>query len=353
MVVLFSHLIMVPSFLSPTMQTLVESPLGIIVRGHESVMFFFLLSGFVLSLPFLSGSQPNYAGYLIKRFFRIYVPYIISFFVVILLHILSPMRTGEGISGEVQSWWSHSLNWRLFMEHISGIFLFDAKAVNIVYWSLVHEMRISIIFPFIVIILCRFKWFFTAISGLACFVLAIALSIDSLHYLSFFIYGLLLARYRSEAAAWIRSRRSLTRIAILLMSYICYTYATFLPLHVFAKDQIVGLGAGGFIATALASRRIGSALQTRIPMFLGHISYSLYLYHIPVLLSLVFFFYGIVPIPYLLIASVAIAIALAYVGWRYIEVPAIFLGRRLADNVIRARRYERERYLSSKAERML
>jgi peptidoglycan/LPS O-acetylase OafA/YrhL len=53
-----------------------ESPwyLRPLVAGHEAVILFFTLSGFVLSLPFWNrGSNGPYGQYLIRRFFRIYV----------------------------------------------------------------------------------------------------------------------------------------------------------------------------------------------------------------------------------------------------------------------------------------
>ena len=46
-----------------------------IFSGTQAVMLFFVLSGFVLSLPYLDGKRRPYWPYLIRRFWRIYVPF--------------------------------------------------------------------------------------------------------------------------------------------------------------------------------------------------------------------------------------------------------------------------------------
>jgi peptidoglycan/LPS O-acetylase OafA/YrhL len=58
-------------------------PLRIAVAGSEAVTFFFVLSGFVLSLPFYSNRQPNYRHFVIRRVCRIYIPYIIAILVAL------------------------------------------------------------------------------------------------------------------------------------------------------------------------------------------------------------------------------------------------------------------------------
>ncbi len=52
---------------------IVYSPTVFFYTGSAAVLIFFVLSGFVLSLPFLARPQP-YPAYLAKRICRIYVP---------------------------------------------------------------------------------------------------------------------------------------------------------------------------------------------------------------------------------------------------------------------------------------
>src|SRR5882762_8330002 len=53
-----------------------RSPLRVVALGHEAVILFFILSGFVLTLQLNSSSRINYLDYLIKRICRIYLPYL-------------------------------------------------------------------------------------------------------------------------------------------------------------------------------------------------------------------------------------------------------------------------------------
>jgi peptidoglycan/LPS O-acetylase OafA/YrhL len=50
-----------------------KTPFSFLLNGGAAVMFFFVLSGFVLSLPFVNGDKPlNLAAFYIKRLLRIY-----------------------------------------------------------------------------------------------------------------------------------------------------------------------------------------------------------------------------------------------------------------------------------------
>src|ERR1700744_4347419 len=50
------------------------SPLRLFIAGHAAVIVFFLLSGFVLSLPYRS-KQPHALGFILRRTSRIYIPF--------------------------------------------------------------------------------------------------------------------------------------------------------------------------------------------------------------------------------------------------------------------------------------
>src|SRR3954469_10054060 len=48
------------------------SPLRVFAAGSEAVVLFFVLSGFVLALPFVEGRAGTYRAFLIRRALRIY-----------------------------------------------------------------------------------------------------------------------------------------------------------------------------------------------------------------------------------------------------------------------------------------
>ena len=53
-----------------------RTPLTALVSGGTAVRFFFVLSGFVLVLPFLRHPHSPYFPYVVKRICRIYLPYL-------------------------------------------------------------------------------------------------------------------------------------------------------------------------------------------------------------------------------------------------------------------------------------
>jgi len=70
-----------------------HSPFRIASAGHQAVIFFFLLSGFVLSLGFYKG-RTSAAPFLVNRIFRLYPPYLGALLVVVILRWLVPMNPG-------------------------------------------------------------------------------------------------------------------------------------------------------------------------------------------------------------------------------------------------------------------
>ena len=51
------------------------TPLRLLVDGEAAVILFFVLSGYVLALPFIAGTQLTYGRYLVKRICRIWLPF--------------------------------------------------------------------------------------------------------------------------------------------------------------------------------------------------------------------------------------------------------------------------------------
>lgn len=65
------------------------SPLRLFIAGHAAVIVFFLLSGFVLALPYRS-EQPNALCFIIRRACRIYIPFASAIFLSAAVVIMIP-----------------------------------------------------------------------------------------------------------------------------------------------------------------------------------------------------------------------------------------------------------------------
>ncbi len=92
------------------------------------------------------------------------------------------------------------------------------------------------------------------------------------------------------------------------------------------------------IVPAFAAPRARAALRTRPLLFLGRVSYSLYLLHALVLLALLNLLYGRVPLPIILVAAPLLSIGVAALGYRLVEAPAMARGRRVASRLRTRRR---------------
>jgi peptidoglycan/LPS O-acetylase OafA/YrhL len=92
-----------------------------------------------------------------------------------------------------------------------------------------------------------------------------------------------------------------------------------------------GIGAIFIVALTLSSNPISNrVLASGWAVWFGKISYSLYLLHIPVLLTVVHLFYGNVPVPLLFVIGSLIAIFLAWMMAITVERYSQRLGRWLA-----------------------
>jgi peptidoglycan/LPS O-acetylase OafA/YrhL len=337
-----------PIFLSKLMTW---TPLKIFSNGNNAVMFFFVLSGFVLSIPFLKSGKVTYTPYLIKRILRIYIPYLVGIMIAI---YFSQLPITNGID-ELNGWskWTTPLTLNLFLEHILFIGNTHTDAYNGAIWSLIHELRISLFFPFIVVFLVRKLHWIKVI--LVCLVLSsLGLLNDifvfqvsnghgtdyfsTIHYLSLFIIGSLLAKYKSELVKSYQELKIRARWLLLLFSFLLYSYSDIVVpviikipvissnLLVF-KEYGITLGSCGFIIAALGSDKIKNFLTLKPFLFLGKVSFSLYLYHNVVLYALIYLLFGKINLVAIYFISFTVTIIVSYIFWYVIERPCIRLGK--------------------------
>ncbi len=69
------------------------------------------------------------------------------------------------------------------------------------------------------------------------------------------------------------------------------------------RDYVVAISACLFVILSLAVSTLSSLLRNKYLLYLGKISYSLYLYHIISLFSLIYMLHEILPLPIILIFS--------------------------------------------------
>jgi peptidoglycan/LPS O-acetylase OafA/YrhL len=321
---------------------LTETPLVVLREGHAAVIFFFVLSGYVLSLPFLKGpvSAPSF---IFRRVCRIWIPYATAMVVAVCCAVYFHPDTVPGLS----HWANQPIAFpslRLILGHIMLVGTFARKTYDPVVWSLVYEMRISLIFPLLVPLLrLGASWrVLGATVGLSLSELVVERlpfwsgSDDlpmTLHYAGLFVLGMLLAREMPKLQEWFSRFSSRTKAWLWVLALASFGHEAWLfsnsrlqhvPLY---RDGLTAVGVSLIIIFALSPSRFSLWLEGRIPVFLGKISYSIYLYHAVILLSLAHVFYPRIPLSLIWLGTAVLTLGIAWISYQVTELPSIWLGK--------------------------
>jgi len=309
--------------------TLNHTPFRLFVNGRSFVIFFFVLSGFVLATALWHSRKSaqsgldgwmNYAVYAVRRFVRLYPPY-----------------AAAGLLAAALFWTLGSDKSISIADYFLMLGTDVGMALNDPSWSLVYEMRISLLMPFICALilwsprigvimalgLFAFEEIAVVKAGIGQYpygenTVAHSL-IVTLRFTVCFFLGAFLA-YESQLRARffeICARHSIVSFAI---AFVCMSLL---------YDQSSMIGAAIIIALALRCNWLKSVLALKPFVWLGKISYSLYLTHM-IIITYAF--------PYLLQHGNKAALFLVLPGtlivgalfYSLVEKPSIDLSRRIS-----------------------
>ncbi|MEK5396031.1 acyltransferase family protein [Paenibacillus sp. FSL K6-2859] len=354
---------------SDIIKFITESPLKLLWAGTEPVLLFFVLSGFVLSISFYEGNEFNYYPYLLKRFSRIYIPYILIMIVSTLLaSALMGVKNIEEMSATFDNRWDHSVSWKAMLAYIFMI-NYDTPNVNGVVWTLYHELRISLFFPFLLWVIV--KWnalksfviigFLIGSSFVVFFIisnytkgfmsnLTYDFSLTSF-YTMFFVFGAILSKYKVIIVSYLSNKSSVFRGAVFILSlFIINSRAIREVIPVFPRyihELTVGVGIVLLFSVVLSSSLAQKLLMLYPFKWLGKISYSLYLTHILVLMLLAILLGNSIGIGYAIFLTPVVSLPVAWITHRYIEKPSIAIGRKLTVKNVRLTWKPEKRFLNT------
>lgn len=327
---------------------LFRTPLRLVVAAHEAVLLFFLLSGFVLSVPFCQARQPYFA-FLAKRTCRIYLPYLAALAIAVTAAAFfhGPL---PGLSGWAQTVWPAPVSATLVLQHVLFLGRYQVDQFNPAFWSLVYEMRISLIFPLIFLAAGRFRLRWGLGAAFAISVLVWALRPGgyweipwslTLHYAGIFYVGSYMAQNVDRWRPAISNLRPLSFAALTVLAVALIAVGQGTPYLIAHFDPITDwppvVGCAWIMMAALSRPRLGSFLNFGLPQFGGRISYSLYLIHIVVLFIVLHLLSTRLPFAAMFAIVVAGSLACASLLYWLVEKPAIDLGRKAAARLNPAR----------------
>jgi peptidoglycan/LPS O-acetylase OafA/YrhL len=326
------------------------SPLHLPWAGMEMVYLFFILSGFVLALPFTHGRRKRWAGYYPKRFLRLYPPAWGAFALALFWITVFPRHfsTDDSIWLQVHPTVLESAAIRADLLLIPG-----PLGSNSVLWTLRYEVLFSLLLPLLVFLSRRLpKLNLLKAAILLGVIVALGKEGDKMwFFLSMFFLGTLMAVERdrlarigqrirmlkhSRAAWW-----GLTIFSLLLLNAywtvggltndpkrLTYLTPWARGLSVVASCMIIFLAVEGTWCRQLEK----PALQ-----WLGKRTYSLYLVHEP-LVVLAALLLGGRPSPVLtLLVVIPSALVVTALFYAVIEGPSQRLSRAVGAKVDRWR----------------
>lgn len=315
--------------------------LNIVFDPQPAVILFFVLSGFVLGIQLRRepvATPITYLSFLIRRFFRL-VPALWLSILLASIIVAGGIPMPNAGFGPVEV---------LSLDTVLSALFLQKFSLNAATWSLHVEMTGSILFPFMFWI-----YSFRKVS-IYLFVLTVFVSIGyypaaplSTQFLVCFFVGLIVSGLTAPRTPVGR----VTLATAFVISVVVF----------FASPEIATLGARSWSVSyirywmwlcaaasvvivtfcAQADRGLVSRILVSAPLrFFGKISYSLYLMHLPILLTLLYLYrtYALAPFEglpavSLVVAAVLLSVAAASFSHFIVERPFVRWGRTFASYV--------------------
>jgi peptidoglycan/LPS O-acetylase OafA/YrhL len=301
----------------------------IFLAGHSGVPVFFVLSGFVIAHSIgddrVTGSY--FGRFVLRRAIRLDLPYWLSIALTLAFAATKMAVYGRTVDAPGIG---NILAHMFYLQYLLGL-----EPINTVYWTLCFEIQFYLLF-------CLLLWFVCApsrpdtreptrrlIFGAAAAVSIVwpvipALQVPGLalgHWHSFLLGAFLCWHHRG----------------VITMAWPLVYSAALLGVFAITRDTftLACVLTGALVLVAVQRGALSTWLSQRLPQFLGRISYSLYLIHVPVsgaLFAICFRMLAHTPLQEALAGVLVLAgnwIAAA-IFWRIAERPATELARRIA-----------------------
>lgn len=323
------------------------SPLRIFLTARAPVIFFFVLSGFVLSYGIWGNKKSRGAvpRFLMRRIVRIYIPYVVAATIALCCYTLLHPTTMPAMNTTFNAMWSNPLSTKDVLDHFALVGTDAANSLNVPAWSLVYELRISIFIPLICFAI-TLRPRTTSVIAAIVFVLneaaLLRLGLEAtpygasglvpnlvvtIHFVGCFIVGAYLARMCHlglEAA---------TSLSAVVRKTLWIAAAALLMIN---RDLAIFAGASLLLYLCLTSARVQTELKRPSLTWLGRISFSLYLTHMIVIETFVRATQTIMRPALSLPIAVLLSLVVAVLFYWAVERPAHNLARSV-DRVWRKR----------------
>ncbi|MES3001440.1 MAG: acyltransferase [Pseudomonadota bacterium] len=291
-------------------------------NGSAGVAIFFVLSGYVLGLSMENSARhplKDWLPFVLRRILRIY-PAMTGCLLFCWLYLAHVHHYIDYPAARVAIW-NAGASGGEFLRNL----LLASNSLNTVTWTLQVEMLGSLVIPLLFFIKSKTRAGAGALLmvWLGCFAFTDVFAGGHWGFLYMFLLGLFVPDLDAFIARHVRVRWGRPLIAAVAFAGCCLASFTWISLW----------------AVVLVAALAGAPRDLPMPIldwsatrYLGRISYSFYLWHLPVLIIVTSFVMGSVDNAWLLawpitsmallfVMSVAAAVAVAHVSHRWLEVP--------------------------------
>jgi peptidoglycan/LPS O-acetylase OafA/YrhL len=319
-------------------KTGVESSVRFLIRyflwfGYSGVELFFLISGFCLFYPHFCGKRFDVRTYVVRRFVRIYPPYLAALFLSVavtvagapLIRLALPQVLDKVDAGNL-------------VESLT----FSSTHYNQAFWTMVIEAKWYFVVPMLLLLWRRsprLKYAGVPAIFVVLVVIGILWPASQLYPLARFLPLFLMGVFLAEITASGRAReneRGTVRVAsfVLLAGFLAVLFITpGTPNWSASLKQSLPFGVFylGLFALALFAGRVRRVFEWMPLVWLGEVSYSLYLSHVVVMYLAAGLFAGRMALSGVTLfavqmaVSVPVCVLVGYLFYLGVEKPAMNL----------------------------
>ncbi len=324
----------------PILKMFIYSPVRFFWSGELSVYIFFVLSSFVLSYKFFKYKDKSILiSSAVRRYIRLTVPILFTVFiswVIMVLHLYNNKEVGE-FTGSIflMSGWDFTPNFfTMIRQGLWDVYFnFDGNtSYNGVLWT----MKIELFGSFMIFF---FMYFFGNWSKRYILYGILVISLLRSNYVAF-VYGLMISDlYYSKYYQQVINRK--TAVTLMVLGFILCIYNRFAVPGLTRTAMMIG---SFFMILSLT--KLGwmqSILEKRVFIFLGNISFSLYLIHLLVLGSFSCFLYKYMFIMGVshhsnvfitTVVSIPLILVISHLMYKHVDNAAIDLSRKFEKIIL-------------------
>lgn len=270
------------------------SPLHFFFDGFSAVTLFFILSGYVLTLSLERNNHLFLESFYLKRIFRIMPAYVMTLFLSAIAYYY--FQKGIHVNNWATEFWNKPLDFLHFCRQV--VFFSPNGNAELVpqNWSLKIEMLYSFLIPFLYFIYKKLGSLYFSFLVVILY-LFFQLPVFIIH----FSLGIFLALNQKRIVVFFQKIKVRYRIILILLILFLYTYRYTVPMYyyyIFRKQSVIlnnenliwiitGIGAFLVLLYSLSSNKLQKFLNFKAFVFIGRISYGIYLTHMIVLISII------------------------------------------------------------------